>query len=332
VGLHVPGLHSPAAGRKRPAGTRARRGALLATLAAGSVLLGGCSGEAERLGMPDPRSEQGEHILHLWQGAWIAALITGGIVWGLIFFVIWRYRRRSETDIPVQTRYNLPLEIFYTIVPVLMVIVFFSHTVKAQNAVLDDSITPDNVIEVVGQQWQWTFNYGLGQLDNSADDDLTDQTYPYQNYAYDAGTGSHIPTLVLPAHETTRFNLHSADVIHDFGIPDFDMKMDVVPGRVNHYSITTKAATAAFDPTSSNLLKPISSKEPETFRGACYELCGLYHGRMIFRVAIVSPSDYKSYVKELEAKGFVSKGAPILGGGKSTLPADLNVGSEGETK
>ncbi|MEX0426376.1 cytochrome c oxidase subunit II [Nocardioides sp. DS6] len=329
----MPGLHSPAAGRTRPVGTRARRGALLATLAAGSVLLGGCSGEAKRLGMPDPRSEQGEHILHLWQGAWIAALITGVIVWGLIFYAVWRFRRRSETDIPLQTRYNLPLEIFYTIAPVLMVIVLFSHTVKTQNAVLDDDVVPDNVIEVVGQQWQWTFNYGIGQLDNDADQDLTDDTYPYQDYAFDAGTGSHIPVLVLPAGETTRFNLHSADVIHDFGVPDFDMKMDVVPGRVNHYSVTTKAATAAFDPNGTDLLKPVKAGQSATFRGACYELCGLYHGRMIFKVAIVSPSDYDQYVKALQAKGFESKGAPVLGGGKSTLPADLNAdGSEGESK
>jgi len=284
---------------------------------AGAVLLGGCSG-GERLGFPDPRSEQGQHNLHLWQGAWIAALITGGIVWGLIFYVVWHYRRRSEKDIPVQTRYNLPLEIFYTIAPVLMVIVFFSHTVKTQNAILDEPAKVDNVIEVVGQQWAWTFNYGIGQVDNSADKDVTDDTYPYSDYAYDAGTGSHIPTLVLPEHATTRFNLHSADVIHDFGVPDFGMRMDVVPGRVNHYTITTEGATAHYDESAPDLISG------ETFRGACYELCGLYHSRMIFKVAVVSQDDYQSYVNALEQKGFETKGAPMLGGGKSTLPADLN--------
>lgn len=289
----------------------------MATLAAGALLLGGCSGEASRLGFPNPRSTQGEHNLHLWQGAWIAALITGGIVWGLIFWVIWRYRRRSASDIPVQTRYNLPLEIFYTIAPVLMVIVFFSHTVKTQNAMLDEPAKIDNVIEVVGQQWAWTFNYGIGPVDNSADKDLTDDKFPYQNYAVDAGTGSHIPILVLPAGETTRFNLHSADVIHDFGVPDFGMRMDVVPGRVNHYVITTKAATAHYDESAPDLISGT------TFRGACYELCGLYHSRMIFKVAIVSPADYQSYVNALQQKGFETNGGPNLGGGKSTLQPNL---------
>ena len=203
------------------------------------VLLAGCSDETEagRLAMPDPASEQGQHILDLWQGAWIAALVTGVIVWGLIFYTVVRFRRRSDDEIPIQTRYNLPLEIFYTLAPVVMVIVFFNHTVKVQNEVLEDD-NPTNVVEVVGQQWSWTFNYGIGDMDPKADDDRLDDDYSYDEYAYEAGTGSLVPELWLPVDETTRFNLYSPDVIHDFGVPGFLMKMDVIPGRVNHYVIT----------------------------------------------------------------------------------------------
>ena len=128
--------------------------------------------------MPDPASEQGEHILRLWQGAWIAALLTGVVVWGLIFWAVVAYRRRSDDEIPIQTRYNLPLEIFYTIAPIIMVIVFFSHTVESQNTVLDDELPVDNTIEVVGQQWSWTFNYGVGQRDDAADQDPDDAEVP----------------------------------------------------------------------------------------------------------------------------------------------------------
>lgn len=309
----VVGLHLPGAGTT-PSHARARRGALVATLTAGALLLSGCSDEAARFGFPEPRSEQGEHNLALWQGAWIAALITGVLTWGLIFWAIWRYRRRSDADVPVQTRYNLPLEIFYTIAPVLMVIVFFDHTVKVQNEMLDDG-NPTNVIEVTGQQWQWTFNHGIGEPDLSADENLVDDEFAYDSYGYVVGTGSHIPTLVLPEKTTTRFNLRSADVIHNFGVPEFGMKMDVVPGRVNHYSITTKEATATFDPSAEDLI------EGTTFRGACYELCGVYHARMIFKVAILSESDYKSYVDTLAQNGFEAE-RPLLGGGKSTRPAD----------
>ena len=163
------------------------------------------------------------------------------IVWGLIFYTVIRFRRRSDDEIPIQTRYNLPLEIFYTLAPVVMVIVFFNHTVKVQNDILRDDRVPDAIIEVTGQQWQWTFNYGLGDVDNSADDDRFDDNFAYDDYAYEAGYGSYIPTLVLPVDSRIRFNLHSPDVIHDFGVPVFGMKMDVIPGRVNHYVIDTDA-------------------------------------------------------------------------------------------
>ncbi|MDI6908968.1 cytochrome c oxidase subunit II [Nocardioides sp.] len=300
---------------KRAAGGRgtARRVTPLAALGVGVLVLGGCSsetqGEWKRLAMPDPASEQGEHVLNLWQGAWIAALVTGVVVWGLIFYSIWRFRRRSEAEIPVQTRYNLPLEILYTIVPIIMVIVFFAHTVNVQNTILDDDLPVDNTIEVVGQQWSWTFNYGIGEQDASANDDATDAEFPYASYVHEAGTGSYIPTLVLPVGETTRFNLHSPDVIHDLSVPAFLLKMDVVPGRVNHYEIT-----------------PTRTGE---FAGKCFELCGVYHSRMLFNVKVVSVDDYQAYLKQLEDAGATSQ-APLLGGEYASTQAGLDSGDQSE--
>ena len=100
-----------------------------------ALALSGCSddNQFERAGMPKIVTEQGQGILDLWQGAWIAALATGVVVWALILWSVFYYRRRSDDEIPVQTRYNLPVEIFYTVFPIIMVIVFFSHTVRVQN-------------------------------------------------------------------------------------------------------------------------------------------------------------------------------------------------------
>ncbi len=292
-----------------------RRVAALAVLVVSMVVLGGCSSETSdewgRFAMPDPASEQGDRILGLWQGAWIAALVTGVVVWGLIFYAIIRFRRRSPDEIPVQTRYNLPLEIFYTIAPIIMVIVFFAHTVKTQNYVLDDDRPVDNTIEVVGQQWSWTFNYGLGDRDGAADDDAADQEFPYSSYVHTSGTGSDKPVLYLPVGKTTRFNLHSPDVIHDFGVPAFLMKMDVIPGRVNHYEIT---------PTRTG-----------TFAGKCYELCGAYHSRMLFTVKVVSEADYEAHLKELEDAGSTTD-EPVLGGSYASTQAGLDEDAEGEGK
>jgi cytochrome c oxidase subunit II len=305
VGLQLP---RQAAGKRGPF----RRLAALVAVGAGVLVLAGCSsetkGEWERFAMPDPASEQGERILSLWQGAWIAALVTGVIVWGLIFYAIIRFRRRSADEIPVQTRYNLPLEIFYTIAPVIMVVVFFSHTVKTQNYVLDDDRPVDNCIEITGQQWSWTFNYGVGERgDCDVDPDTTE--FPYASYVYTSGTGSDIPTLYLPVGETTRFNLHSPDVIHDFGVPGFLMKMDVIPGRVNHYAITTTTEGS--------------------FRGKCYELCGTYHSRMLFNVEVVSREEYDAHLEELAAAGNTSE-LPLIGGEYASTQAGLEAGQQDE--
>ena len=300
VGLQLP---------ERTAGTR-RRVATSAVLGTSLLLLTSCSsatvGEWKRVAMPEPVSKQGEHILSLWQGAWIAAMLTGLVVWGLIFWVVVAYRRRSDDEVPIQTRYNLPLEIFYTIAPIIMVIVFFAHTVKVQNEVLDDELPVDNTVEVVGQQWSWTFNYGVGQRDAAADVDPADAEYPYSKYVYEVGTASKIPTLVLPVNQTTRFNLHSPDVVHDFFVPSFLMKMDVIPGRVNHYEVT---------PTATG-----------TFKGKCFELCGVYHSRMLFNVKVVEPAAYASYVKQLEGTEKVSA-TPLLGGSEATTQSGLESGA-----
>jgi cytochrome c oxidase subunit 2 len=257
------------------------------------VLVSGCSAttqhEWKNLAMPDPATQQGDHIFMLWRYAWVAAMVTGVIVWGLIFWVVVRYRRRSDDEVPIQTRYNLPLEIFYTVAPIIMVVVFFAHTVKAQDYVLQDT-KQDHTIDVVGQQWSWTFNY--------VDEDVVGG-----KNVYTSGAGGTVPTLVLPVGETTQFNLYSPDVQHDFGIPGFLMRMDVVPGRVNHFEVTPKTTG--------------------TFAGHCYELCGVYHSRMLFNVRVVSPEEYDAYLQDLQAKGLESD-EPLLGGVNAYEQAGLN--------
>jgi cytochrome c oxidase subunit 2 len=272
-----------------------RRAALVAALGS-LVLVTGCSAESQQewknLAMPDPATEQADHIFYLWRWAWVAALITGVIVWGLIFWAIWRYRRRHDDEIPVQTRYNLPLEIFYTIAPIIMVIVFFKATVDVQNAVLEDT-EQDHTVNVVGQQWQWTFNYTDEEAVGGEGTNV-----------YTAGTGSNIPTLVLPVDETTQFNLYSPDVIHSFGVPGFLMKMDVIPGRVNHYEVTPDTIG--------------------TYKGKCYELCGSYHSRMLFNVEVVSAEDFEQHLRDLQAAGYETEdGEPLLGGADAYTQAGL---------
>ena len=278
------GLQLPQAARRLAVGT---------AVGLSLLMLAGCSeespGSADKWAMPkdSPATIEGHAIADLWKWSWIAALTTGVIVWALIFYVSWRYRRRSDDEIPVQTRYNLPLEIFYTIAPIMMVIVLFFWTVKTQNEVLPEDPAPADVeVMVVGQQWSWTFNHKV------SDDE----------FVYTAGTARYIPTLVLPVDETVRFNLSSPDVIHSFWIPSFVMKMDVVPGRKNSFQVTPD--------------------QIGDYVGKCTELCGVYHSRMLFNVKVVSQSDYQQYLQDQIDAGFVSD-TPLLGGAQARTQAGL---------
>ena len=116
-------------------------------------------------------TDQAPRVLSLWQGSWIAALAVGAVVWGLILWaVIFHRRRRGETGLPVQTRYNLPVEVLYTAIPLVMVAVFFFFTARDEERILATSSNPDHRITVTAFQWSWQFTYdsdggeGLGEM------------------------------------------------------------------------------------------------------------------------------------------------------------------------
>jgi len=207
----------------------------------------------------------------LWIGAWLAAGAVGVLVWGLIIFAVARYRRRRDDEVPVQVRYNLPIEALYTIAPFVVIFVFFYHTVVAQTDILNEDADYNHEVLVVGQQWSWTFNY-LGEDGEGGTNDV-----------YEAGTVAEPPRLVLPVDEPVKFRFRSPDVIHSFWIPAYYFKMDVVPGRENTW-ITTPTETG-------------------TFNGRCAELCGLSHSRMLFDVEVVERAEYERYLADLEEQG-----------------------------
>ena len=258
---------------------RARRAGLVVLASAGMLLLGSCSNaeqeSIERLAQPEGATDRTDAMASLWMGSWLAAMIVGVLVWGLIGYACVKYRRRHDDEVPVQTRYNLPVEILYTVAPVVIVLVLFYFTVVTQNDTLAEASEnggkADHTLTVVGQQWSWTFNY---EKDSALDGSTT---------VYEGGTTADRPTLYLPVNESVEVKLRSPDVIHSFWVPAFLFKMDVVPGRDNHFGFT---------PTRTG-----------TFEGRCAELCGVYHSRMLFQVKVVSASEFASHLEELEAQG-----------------------------
>jgi len=254
-----------------------RRAALLTGVAAGAVILSGCTDQVERGWMPSDRgtTNQTDRIIDLWNGSWVAALAVGVLVWGLTLWCVVAYRRRrGETGLPVQVRYHLPLEILYTLVPLMMVGVLFFYTARDQSAIAATDEKPDLTINVVGKQWSWDFNY--------VDDDVYDTGIQ----AKLDGTPSpetEVPTLYLPVNKRIEFKLASRDVIHSFWIPAFLYKLDVIPGVQNKFQVVPQKIG--------------------DFKGKCAELCGEYHSEMLFNVKVVSEADYEAHVADLRSRG-----------------------------
>jgi cytochrome c oxidase subunit 2 len=264
------------------------------------LLLSGCSEETteqwKRLGLPPAASNRTQYMQDLWIGSWIAAGIVGVFVWGLIGWVIVRYRRRATNELPVQVRYNLPIEVLYTIAPVIVVAVLFFFTVEKQNDILDPVANPDHHITVTGQQWSWTFSY----LDEEAVDGQA---------VYESGTAAQLPELWLVKDESVAFKLHSPDVIHSFWVPSFYFKRDVIPGRDSTIYLT---------PTSFG-----------TFAGRCAELCGVQHSRMLFEVNVVDRATYDAHLQDLAAAGQFGE---LLGGDYSETVEGLETAEQGASE
>jgi cytochrome c oxidase subunit 2 len=239
------------------------------------LLTAGCSQETSaqftRWGLPEGASQQSGNIGSLWSGAWIASMLIGVFVWGLIGYAVIRFRRKHADEKPRQSRYNVPLEIMYTVMPFLIIGVLFLYTVRAQDAVMAHADNPDRTIRVIGQKWSWSFNYY--EQDNPAVGAVINN----------AGTIESFPDLYLPVNQRIRFEIDSNDVDHSFWIPDFYFKMDAIPGRTNSFEVTpTKLGT---------------------YRGKCAELCGAYHSQMLFNVHVVTMEEYVAYLNGLKAKG-----------------------------
>src|SRR5215472_9469581 len=128
----------------------------------------GCQSNAFiRMGMVPPVTKQGQVTLTMWEGSWLAAWIVGIVVWGGILWAIAFHRKRGDT-LPRQVRYNLPIEILYTVLPFIMVGVLFYFTARDENYLTSNPAHPDVVVNVIGEQWSWEFQYPQYPVSNPA--------------------------------------------------------------------------------------------------------------------------------------------------------------------
>lgn len=229
-----------------------KRSVVAALVGASVVVLAGCG----NLGLPDPVTTQGESSRNLWRIFVITAIVIGVIVYALVGYVLLIGRRRGAGE-PSQRQYNVPVEIVYTAVPLIIVGVLFGLSVRTERDVTDVAPDPAVTVHVIGFQWQWQFRY------EGTDIVVT-------------GVPGRRPELVLPAGERVRFQLESVDVVHSFWVPNFIEKRDLIP-RVDNTIEVDVTAAGEWD-------------------GFCSEFCGLAHTDMRFTVRALPADQFRAWL------------------------------------
>ncbi|GAA3654019.1 cytochrome c oxidase subunit II [Nonomuraea antimicrobica] len=210
-------------------------------------------------------------VQNLWNGAWIAALATGAVVIALIVWAaIFHRKRRAKAELPPQVRYNLPIEMLYTLIPLVMVSVFFFFTARDSDVLTKVDGDAAVKVKVEAYQWSWRFT-------TTVDGKTLQPVAGVPVSDYHQG-----PQLVLPAKTKIEFDLSTDDVIHSFWVPEFLFKRDVIPGIPENnpgrkFEITTLDRTGVF-------------------AGRCAELCGVDHSRMLFSVKLVNQQEWNQYI------------------------------------
>lgn len=255
---------------------RQMKWAATSTVAIAGLVLAGCTPSQQRGFLPEGSEGATNHtesLTALWVNSWIVLLLVGLVAWGLVLWAAIAYRRRrGETGVPVQLRYNMPIETLFTVIPVILILGFFGFTAKTQSAVEAPIENPDTRIEVIGKRWAWDFNYTDENVHFSGVQVQTDEN--------GSPVPSTMPVLYLPVNKTTEIKLESRDVIHSFWVVEYLYKKDMIPGKTNYMYFT---------PTKTG-----------TFVGKCAELCGEYHSVMLFEVKVVEQAEYDAYIASLK--------------------------------
>ena len=216
---------------------------------------------------PEPHTTQAKEVFWLYN----VVLVMGAIVFvgveGFIVYSIVRYRRRDDR-LPTQVHGNNLVELVWTAIPTVIVLILFVLSTFTLNSISTRAATPGVTIEVEGKQWAWVFHY----LDSDADS------------TNDVVVSETAPVMAVPVGEPVLLRLISHDVIHSFYVPAFLVKRDVIPTG---------------DRPPNELEFTVS--EAGTYRGQCAEFCGLWHARMTFSVQAMPRAEFDAWIASMQA-------------------------------
>ena len=204
----------------------------------------------------------------------IIITVIGLFVLGLLIYVMSRFNERRNPD-PSRTTHNTTLEVAWTIVPVLILVAIAIPSFRLLFAQYDIP-KPDLTITATGSQWYWTYEY--------PDHAITFDSIMVQEADLKEGQPRLLTVdreAVVPVGKNVVVGVKSNDVIHDWAMPSFGVKLDAVPGRLQ---------TTWF-----------RAEREGVYYGQCSELCGRNHAFMPIAVRVVSEADFADWLAKTKA-------------------------------
>jgi len=203
----------------------------------------------------------------------VAALVVLVVVQALVVYAILKFRRRPDEaegpeEVPAQVHGNTRLELAWTAAPALLLVLIFVLTVRTMGSVEAEAASAMRV-RVIGHQWWWE--------------------YQYPDLGIVAANELH-----LPVGQPVRLELESADVVHNFWLPQFGWKKDNTPNHVTPMNVQVD--------------------QPGVYDGACTEFCGVQHAWMRIRVVAQPPAEFQGWVAQQQqpATGAVARGRQVF--------------------
>ena len=208
----------------------------------------------------------------------ICVVIGAGVF--IAMFISMYFHRKSRGVKPANFHEHVGVEIAWTVIPFIILIVM---AIPAMNLLIDmeDASEPDVTVLITGSQWKWHYKYMDSDIEYYSKmatqaEQISGKLPKNRNYLLEVDR-----PLVIPTGKKVRFLITSDDVIHAWWVPDFAVKQDANPGFIND-------AWALVN-------------EPGVYRGQCAELCGKDHGFMPVVVIAKEPAEYAKWIAEEEA-------------------------------
>ena len=224
-----------------------------------------------------------------WFHDWLVVMcvVISAFVLGLLLYAIWRFSEKRN-PVPSRTTHHAGLEVAWTVIPILILVVISIPSFKLLKLQLDMP-KADITVKATGKQWYWSYDYPKDQGGFAFDSLMIPESDWKRDVAAGKINAAEAPRLlavdneaVVPVGKIVRLQVTGADVIHKFALPSFGIKIDAIPGRLNETWF--------------------KAEREGLYYGQCSFICGQNHSYMPIAIRVVSEQKYQAWLVDAKKK------------------------------